>query len=203
MKPTFLTPLRRLPKTLALALRGQGRSLGRWLQLVVLSLALSNALVGVAASAVAQEVPEYRLKAAFIYNFILFTEWPNPTGETFNLCIYGEDPFGREIDTLQGKNVSGRSIAIQRKGGGESLDGCQGVFISASEAGRVAEVVKVLKDKGVLTVADSPGATQLGVALNMATRGGRVSFQANLVAARESGIQLSSKLLRLATEVVQ
>jgi hypothetical protein len=67
----------------------------------------------------------------------------------------------------------------------------------------VTEVVEVLKDKGVLTVADSPGAAQLGVALNMATRGGRVSFQANLLAAREAGIQLSSKLLRLATEVVQ
>ena len=169
----------------------------------MLWLCFASSVVWASVAALAQDVPEYRLKAAFIYNFILFTQWPSPTGESFNLCIYGKDPFGPEIDTLEGKVAAGRTINVQRKAGGESLTGCQGVFIAHSEVDSLPLVLEEIRDKGVLTVADSPGAVQRGVALNMVTNGARVSFQANVIAAREAGLALSSKLLRLATEVVQ
>jgi hypothetical protein len=151
----------------------------------------------------ASDLPEYRLKAAFVLNFLAFTEWPPKTEGTLNLCVHGKDPFGREIDGLQGKAAGGRSVAVQRRAAGESLQDCDAVFIAASMAGSLPRVLDGFKGQPVLTMADSPGAMRQGVALNMSVVQGRVTFEANLQAARSAGLNLSSKLLRLATEVVQ
>jgi len=153
--------------------------------------------------ATANELPEYRLKAAFVYNFIVYTEWPAETGDALNLCIHGPDPFGPEADGLQGRVAGGRSITVQRKTAGESLKNCQVVFLSAAAIDRLPRDLARLQGQATLTVADSPGAMQQGVVLNLAVRQGKVSFEANLQAARSAGLTLSSKLLRLATEVHQ
>jgi YfiR/HmsC-like len=154
-------------------------------------------------SARADDLPEYRLKAAFVYNFALFTEWPAEIGATLNLCVLGQDPFGKEIDGLQGKAVGGRSIAVQRKANSESLSGCQVVYIAPSAIGGLQRVLDGLRGHPVLTVADSPGAAREGAALNMAVVQNKITFEANLQAARAARLDLSSKLLRLATEVYQ
>ena len=151
----------------------------------------------------ADELPEYRLKAAFLYNFALFTEWPADVGDTLHLCIDGEDPFGEEIDGLQGKAVGERTLAVLRKANGDSLRGCQIVFVATSAMPNLRHVLDELGDKPVLTVADSPDAARHGVALNMAVAKSKVTFEANLKAARDAHLNLSSKLLRLATEVHQ
>lgn len=151
----------------------------------------------------ANDLPEYRLKAAFVYNFMLFTEWPADGGSSLNLCIHGKDPFGPEIDGLQGKAAAGRSIVVHRKAVGESLKACHAVFIAPSAIEGLPRLLESLRNQPVLTVADSPGAMQKGVALNMNVAQGKVSFEANLLAARSAGLGLSSKLLRLATEVQQ
>ncbi len=171
-------------------------------RLWVCALGLS-ALLSLAHGAMADELPEYRLKAAFLYNFALFTEWPTEVGPTLNLCIHGTDPFGKEIDALQDKSVGARSLAVQRRRVNESLKGCQIVFIAASAIDGLPHVLDGLRDLPVLTVADSPGAARQGVALNMALAQNKISFQANLQAARAAKLNLSSKLLRLATEVQQ
>lgn len=169
----------------------------------VLGLLWLAALLLCAPGARADDLPEYRLKAAFVYNFMAFTEWPAATGSTLNLCILGKDPFGTEIDGLQGKVVAGRSIAVHRKAAGESLKNCEAVFVASSIIDSLPRVLQGLKGQPVLTLADSPGAMRQGVALNMGVVQGKVSFEANLQAARAAGLNLSSKLLRLATEVVQ
>ena len=151
----------------------------------------------------ANDLPEYRLKAAFLYNFLAFTEWSAPAEGTLNLCIHGKDPFGPEIDGLQGKVAAGRSIAVLRKAAGESLKNCHAVFIAASMIDSLPRVLESVKGQPVLTVADSAGAMRKGVALNMSLAQGKVTFEANLQAARGAGLNLSSKLLRLATEVLQ
>ena len=168
--------------------------------LCALALALC---AGASAVRAADELPEYRLKAAFLYNFALFTEWPAEVGNTLRLCVFGLDPFGAEIDGLQGKAVGERSIALQRKTGLDGLKGCQIVFIAPAAAGQLPRVLDALEGQTVLIVADSPGAARQGVALNMAVSQNKVSFEANLKAARAARLNLSSKLLRLATEVIQ
>jgi len=156
-----------------------------------------------ARSAHAEELPEYGLKAAFLYNFALFTEWPAEVGPTLNLCVVGPDPFGKDIDGLQGKAVGARSIAVQRRRANQPLESCQVLFLSAPGIDALPAVLEAVRGRPVLTVADSPGAARQGVALNMTVVRSKVVFEANLRAARAAGIVLSSKLLRLATEVVQ
>ena len=151
----------------------------------------------------ADDQPEYRLKAAFLFNFALFTEWPAEVGNMLNLCIQGTDPFGNELDALQGKAVGSRTIDVQRRPAGDSLKDCQIVFIAPSAIGTLPRVLESIRGRPVLTVADSAGAARRGVALNLAVEQGKVSFAANLQAARGSGLNLSSKLLRVATEVIQ
>jgi len=152
----------------------------------------------------AQEVAEYRLKAALLYNFALFVEWPpEDGGNTLNLCIQGTDPFGKEIDALQGKPVGGRSIAVLRRLATEPVKGCQIVFIAPSAIGALPRVLEGVAGRPVLTVADTPGAARQGVVLNMTVSENKVAFEANQLAARSAGLKLSSKLLRLASEVIQ
>ena len=178
----------------------------RWHQGLRRVCALPSALVCLGllcfASAVrAAELPEYRLKAAFLYNFAQYTEWPAEVGSALNLCIHGQDPFGSDIDELNGKAAGARVIAVQRKAAGASLGGCQIVFIAASVLPNLPRVLDGLRGQAVLTVADSPGAGRQGVMINMAVAQEKITFEADLRAARAARLDLSSKLLRLATEV--
>jgi hypothetical protein len=167
-----------------------------------LVLALALAATGSVAAAT-EDLPEYRLKAAFLYNFAIFTEWPAEVGPTLNLCVIGKDPFGDELDPLQGKRVGERHLSVQHRSSVESLKGCQAVFVAGSAIGSLARIVGAVRGSPVLIVADSPGAIGHGVALNMIVSGDRIVFDADLKAARGAGINLSSKLLRLAREVQQ
>ncbi|MCB2002854.1 MAG: YfiR family protein [Rhodoferax sp.] len=165
--------------------------------------ALLAGLLALAPGVRAEELPEYRLKAAFVYNFMVFAEWPAATGNTLVVCILGSDPFGGEIDGLQGKVAAGRSIALQRKAAGESVKDCNVVFVAPSASDRLPTLLESLRGRPVLTIADSSGAMRRGVMLNMNVVQGKVTFEANLAAARNAGLNLSSKLLRLATDVAQ
>jgi hypothetical protein len=169
-------------------------------------LAAALLLPGLLAStgaAWAQDVPEYRLKAAFVYNFIVYTEWPAGTPATLQLCVHGQDPFGRDIDALHDRVAAGRRLAVQRRAAGEGVAGCHVVFLSASLREAMPRVLQGLRGQPVLTVADSPDALRQGVMINMNLAQDKVSFEASLLAARAAGLSLSSKLLRLATEVIQ
>jgi hypothetical protein len=151
----------------------------------------------------AADLTEYQLKAAFIYNFAVFTEWPAEVGTPLNLCILGPDPFGDEINDLQGKAVGNRTLTVSRKTTSQSISGCHIVFITAQAIRSLPRVLDEIRDRPILTVADSEGAAKRGVALNMAVAQNRVTFEASQAAARASRLTLSSKLLRLATEVHQ
>lgn len=168
-----------------------------------LALCLVGSTVTFATAAVAEDIPEYRLKAAILYNFALFTEWPEEVGGTLGLCVVGRDPFGAEIGGLEGREVGRRRVTVHRRSIGEPLDGCQIVFLSRSAISELPRLLDVVRASPVLTVADTTGAGSQGVVLNMSVARDRVTFEANLRAARMAGLTLSSKLLRLATEVIQ
>jgi hypothetical protein len=161
------------------------------------------ATLALALAACGQGLPEYRLKAAFLYNFAAYTEWPAEVGGTLNVCIYGADPFGTEADSLSGKKAGLRTLAVHRSSQAEALKGCQIVFIANAGSEQVRHVLDVLRGQPVLTVADVPRGLQHGVALNINITQERVTFGANLRATRDARLELSSRLLRLATEVQQ
>lgn len=170
-------------------------------RLRLLLLALLPCLLS--APAAGQGFTEYQLKAGVLYNFITFTTWPESPPAVLNVCIYGPDPFGREIDALQGRKIGSGSLAIRRAASVEALAGCQVVFVAREAIGNLSRVLESLGEEPVLTVADAPGAAQRGIVLNMEMMQGRLAFRANLAEARSRGLVLSSKLLRLASEVVQ
>ncbi|MXS82845.1 YfiR family protein [Nitrosomonas oligotropha] len=169
-----------------------------------LSVLLCGACLALSSNAHADEAAEYTLKAAFLYNFAIFTSWPDRTTDNFNLCIYGKDPFSQDLDSLmRKKNINERKVIIHRMNTIDQLDRCQLVFISRAAIGDLAGVIHSIQDKPVLTVADSPGVSEQGVVLNMNVKNDKITFEANLNRARKAGLNLSSQLLRLATEVHQ
>jgi hypothetical protein len=168
---------------------------------IVLLLAIG--LVLSSSYALAQATPEYRAKAGFIYNFIAFTEWPSTVGSPLTLCVYGTDPFGEELAALQGKNVGGRSLATRRVSSLEQLKSCQVVFIAGSAIDEQPRILEALQGGQVLTIADTPGALDAGVGINMTLRQGKIAFEINLEVTRSAQLNLSSKLLRLASRVRQ
>jgi len=150
---------------------------------------------------------EYRVKAAFLYNFAKFTEWPASSfadpNAPLRICIYGEDPFGAALEGLSGKTVQGRRVEIARPGELSAGDACHLLFISDSEAPNLVRILAELRRRPVLTVADMPGFTDAGGIINLKINDEeKIRFEINLAKARLAGLRLSAKLLSLA-EIAQ
>ncbi|MFP5381518.1 MAG: YfiR family protein [Gammaproteobacteria bacterium] len=167
-----------------------------------LSLLCLAALVA-GTGAYAQATPEYRAKAGFLYNFIAFTEWPASVGSPLPVCVIGTNPFGDELAALEGKRVGGRSLTVRMVAAPEQLSGCRVVFVTQDAIGRFPRIAEVLRGEPVLTVADSPGALDAGVGVNLLLQQSRIAFEINLAAARRAQLNLSAKLLQLAKAVRQ
>lgn len=154
-------------------------------------------------AAFADELVEYKVKAAFIYNFIAFTQWSEETGQTLNLCFHGKDHFGNEIDKLHNRSVNNHQIEIRRTDSIAQLQHCQAVFFSKSEREKLPVLLDTLANKPVLTIADHPEAASHGVVINMAVSNEKIVFEINLRTARSSGLNISARLLNLAVDVYQ
>ena len=148
---------------------------------------------------------EYQVKAAFLFNFAQFVEWP-PQSFTDNVSplvigIYGTDPFGSFLDdTVRGEVIRGRRIQIKRCDKLADVKSCHILFVGQSEAGNPDHIFVATKGKPVLTVSDIPGSRQSGVIIWFTTEQNRIRFHINNEAAREAGLSVSSKLLRAAQD---
>jgi hypothetical protein len=153
-----------------------------------------------AGPAQAQAVPEYVMKATYLYNFMVFAEWPpvdaRVASDPVTLCVFGQDNFGTALDSLEGKNVNGRRLTVLRMNSLAQLRKCHLLFITEREAVNMASIQNSLGDAPVLTVADTPQAG--GAAIVLALDGKRLVFDINLQRIKRSGITLSSKVLQLA-----
>ena len=168
-----------------------------WLSVILL-------IVGqlfVAPMACADEILEHRVKTAFIYNFIAFTQWSENTAPVINLCLYGENDFGQEIDTLQDRTLGRYSINLNHVSDSNQLKHCQVIFFSKATANDMAGILNSLENRPILTLADHPQAIAHGVMINMSLAQGKVVFEINWGIARKNGLDLSSKLLQLAVKV--
>jgi len=143
---------------------------------------------------------EYEVKAAFLYNFVKFVEWPDESfsNATMIIGILGEDPFGTAIDTIQGKTVKGKKLLIKRFKHIKDIENCHILFISSSEKKHLSRIVEALSGLSILTVGDTEGAAQRGVIINFYIRQKKVRFEINVEAARRAKLKISSKMLKLA-----
>jgi len=155
----------------------------------------------------AQDSPsEYQLKAAFVYNFAKFVDWPpkvySGPQSPFSICILGTDPFGSVIDdTLRGKTVADHPVVVRRDKDATAARHCQIVFVSASERHRLPDVFASLKGGNALIVGDVDGFAAAGGAIELTLQDSRVRFAINPGAADGAGLKISSQLLALATIV--
>ena len=148
------------------------------------------------------QLTEHRIKAAFLYNFSRFTSWPKATLQArseFSLCTLGSTLFAQQLESLAGKTVHGKTLAVKNLDRLEEVVDCQLVFISQSD--ELAETLSTLQELPVLTVSDAAAFTEKGGIIQFKIVENKVRFRINVDAARTAGLTISSKLLSLAISV--
>lgn len=150
---------------------------------------------------------ESRVKAAFLYNFTKFVDWPAGTFATadspITVCILGADPFGEILDsTISGKVVNNRQLQPRRIGQLEDIRGCRILYVSSSERSRLREVLASAKSLSILTVGEAPEFIDTGGMIRFLIVDDKVRFDINATAAEQARLNLSSKLLGVAHTVV-
>jgi hypothetical protein len=144
---------------------------------------------------------EYQVKAAFLFNFAKFVEWPSrafpATNSAFNICLAG-DPFRGAVEkTIQGERWNGRPLAVKRIDSASSVPGCHIVYVSRSVP-RDMEILMAAANAPVLTVGEAADFITAGGIIRFTASGRRIRFEINPEAAERVSLRVSSRLLRLA-----
>lgn len=149
-----------------------------------------------------QKPGEYQIKALFLYNFLNFVEWPADSSfysnPTINVCIIGDDPFADALDEIRNETVKGKKLAIRFYRPFDETEGCQLLFIPASEKNHAGHILRSVREANVLTVADTAEMARQGAVIGFYIEQKKVRFAINIEAARRAGLRISAKLLKLA-----
>lgn len=170
-------------------------------------------LIGTPVAASPEKAPalEYQVKAAYIYNFTRFVTWPSngadPASAPIRVCTFGEDPFGDALDRIGAKPAKGRLLEVSRLVTPDEIESCQVLFVGDQRD--LTEILTRTERSNVLTVGEGKEFTELGGIIRFKIDEERrrfqerasVSFEINTDAAARSGLQMSSRLLNLATLV--
>jgi hypothetical protein len=144
--------------------------------------------------------PDIAIKAAFLFNFAKFAEWPALAPDAhIVLCVVGSDALATALtDTVRGQSVGGHSLDVSRPPESAGWPACQLLFIADAESRRSENGLRLLQALPVLTVSDGKGFSQSGGIIELFADSGRMRFAINVDAADRSGLRLSSRLLGLA-----
>ena len=158
-------------------------------------------LMGPLASA--QDVTEPALKAAFIYNFAKFTEWPAEvmprTTEPFVMCVLGDAAVGDALERLvKGRSLAGHSVAVSHVAPGGAQGLCHILYVSGVTATQAGQLVARHRDVPVLTISDVEGFTDVGGIAQFFFEQGQLRFTIQAGSAKRAHLQISSNLLALA-----
>jgi hypothetical protein len=174
------------------------------LQRLLLTVAVTIGCFGLDESvgAALESVSEYAVKAAYLYNFAKFVEWPLQAFKTATspliLCIVGKDPFGDALDAVVNKTVRERTLVVQRLPRVEKNTGCHILFLSNSESNHLAQVLRGLENAPVLTVSDIQGFAEAGGMIGLINVEQHIRFEINISSVQKANLKISSQLLKLA-----
>ncbi len=165
--------------------------------------ALGILLGACALGALGQETPtEYDVKAAYLFNFAKFLEWP---AEAFagrqaplTLCIAGRDPFGAALAAYDRRTVQSRELRLRHGVTLEGLSGCHMLFVADSEERQLRRILRAALELPIVTVSDIEGFADAGGVIGLVTGEKRVQFEVNLASAQQARVKVSSQLLRIA-----
>jgi hypothetical protein len=147
---------------------------------------------------------EYAVKAAYLYKFGIYAEWPagafSSPSAPLNLCVVGEDPFGAALDSaVSGQRIDTHPIVVRRMKTVGRDAGCHILYLGVADAARIGQIAEMLRGSGVLTVGDARAAG--GGIITFVVKDNRVRFNIDEDAAAQNGLAISSKLLSLALNV--
>lgn len=152
------------------------------------------------------DLPEYVIKAGFLFNFAKYVDWPADAFERpdapISIGIVGRDPFGAELERiLQGKKVKDRPFTIVRFSGAADIRRCHILFVPRTEASHLAGILEHVDGLPVLTVGEADAFTRAGGTVSVLVENDRPRLEINTDAAGRAGLTISTKLLKAATLV--
>lgn len=149
---------------------------------------------------------EAQIKAAFLYKFGGFVEWPSgafAAGGPFAIGVLGADPVAAELEQISaGRTVQGRPVSVRRLRRGEAPAGLHVLFVGRDEAARLPEILAAAKDQALLVVTESDSALPRGSMINFVAVDDKVRFDVAPPAAERSQLRISSRLLAVARKVL-
>ena len=157
--------------------------------------------LGVAPSRAAPAADDAQLKAAFIYRFAQFTQWPPPPLKEFTYCLAGSADLQDALRPLTSRQHGFSQVHLQVLSQPQQAQGCQLLMLSLLERSELRRWQQALADAPVLIIADSPEAFRSGVVIALAQEPTGLSFRINNTEAKRRGLTLSSQMLKLAREV--
>jgi hypothetical protein len=152
-------------------------------------------------------ISEYEVKAAFLFHFAQFVEWPpeafKEADSPLTYCTVGDDAFRGALDeSVKGKRIGNRPLRVLHLGEREPIDGCQVLFIAGARTARQTDELATARGRPVLTVGETEQFVQDGGIIGFLLAEKKMRFEINLESAEKSGLKISAKLLALAKTVV-
>jgi hypothetical protein len=167
------------------------------------SIMLTSAVI-ITAQAQQSQADEYAIKAASLYKFGLFVQWPTAAfsspSSPVNLCIVGDDPFGNSLDrVVSGQQINGRDVVIRRMKTVEPGSPCHILYAGGSKEQSKAEIIDTVRGHPVLTVTDGP-ASMPGI-IHFVLANNHIHFDIDDEAAAQNELVISSQLMNLALNI--
>ena len=162
------------------------------------SLAFMACSVMAAQAQSANSMAEYRVKAAYIYNFAKYVDWPGAETKEFHVCTAGRDDLGGALSALDRRFAQGREIQVRQNVAMDQLRDCQIIFVGEKDSKLLTSVVRQLMGAPVLIVSDNQQAVESGAHITLASAEDRVEFDVNLATLQRANLKASSQMLKLA-----
>ena len=171
--------------------------------------AFSIAVAGGFASPARADAPadEYRVKAAFLYKFGGYVEWPDSSfaraDSPLAIGVMGADALADELAQLVvGRTVAGRRVTVRKLRPGDSIEGLHVLFIGRADSGRMGGVLAAARGRALLTVTEAEDALELGSTINFVLVDDKVRFDVAPPPADSGSLKISARLLAVARKVV-
>lgn len=177
----------------------------RHLRQATLATLLLSIVYGHSARA-ADPVDENVVKAAVVYNLLLFVQWPEhaATARNLRLCVFDDSALTAALRGHDKRKVQGLALEVHRVGSSyEELDTCFAVMVEAGNSAILPRLALSARARPLLVIGEGPRAAERGAMIGLHTDGGRVTFDINHNAMKRSGLMPSSKILRLARTLIE
>lgn len=159
--------------------------------------------IGVSTPHAEVQINEDQAITAFVINVARYVNWPAPQGDSIQIGVLGKGPLSRDWQRISGKVIHGRKYNVIKSTDVYEMTDCNIVVIEETNPGRISRNILLLRRYPIVTISSSSDFLTTGGTINLALTNNRITFAINLGQARSVGLDISSNLLKLATEVIK